>query len=36
MHPRMAAVLDIMLDEIAAIQKAAREGGNTNGHGGRC
>ncbi len=28
MHPQMAAVLDIMLDEIAAIQKSAREGGN--------
>jgi xylulose-5-phosphate/fructose-6-phosphate phosphoketolase len=29
MHPQMAAVLDKMLDEIAAIQKSAREGGNT-------
>src|SRR5271154_687148 len=28
MHPQMAAVLDTMLDEIAAIQKSAREGGN--------
>ena len=28
MHPQMAVVLDTMLDEIAAIQKSAREGGN--------
>jgi xylulose-5-phosphate/fructose-6-phosphate phosphoketolase len=29
MHPQMAAVLDTMLDRIAAIQKAAREEGKT-------
>ena len=28
MHPAMAEVLDKMLDEIAAIQKAARQDGN--------
>ena len=36
MHARMAEVLDAVLDEIAAAQRAAREDGETRrGRGGR-